>query len=441
MPSYGKSGVPQPSRTEGCEHEDDATHWEKVDRAKLEDLSNRRMMMGVKVMLVASTVLAACTITMRYHVSSMHDQKFVSVLPVYYRAIVLIVLGGWCWGINVQGLDRLHIEYTTLFEQDLSQKVPYRAVYGASAMFSLLLLLNMIAFTQATGIPSTLIPLCLYVSMLLLITWPRPPFLNARYGFLVALQSVLLSPILGVGFGHVIFADLLTSYSKVFADMYSTVCVIVNSSDQHFHPEVLQVCRNDAFGPFVASLPSWLRFFQCLRAYSSERERRHLFNALKYFSAFPVLLFSYLKQSYFTASGPYGVFISQFWIFSLLINSLFSFYWDVYHDWGLGSLTSANWLLRDRLVFPRRWWYYTTLTVDLLLRFTWSLQLSPHWWFAIGGSVGRELQMFVLETLEILRRCLWIFFRCEWQYIVQINKEKVDRTHSRTPHSPEPNPT
>lgn len=35
----------------------------------------------------------------------------------------------------------------------------------------------------------------------------------------------------------------------------------------------------------------------------------------------------------------------------------------------------------------------------------------------------------------ILRRCLWIFFRCEWQYIGQISKEKADR--ARGPHPPE----
>ena len=33
-----------------------------------------------------------------------------SVFPVYYRAIALIVLGGWCWGFNVQGLDKCGFE-------------------------------------------------------------------------------------------------------------------------------------------------------------------------------------------------------------------------------------------------------------------------------------------------------------------------------------------
>lgn len=43
---------------------------------------------------------------------------------------------------------RSHIEYTALFEQDMSQKVSYRAVYGASAMFSLLLLIEHAAYIE-----------------------------------------------------------------------------------------------------------------------------------------------------------------------------------------------------------------------------------------------------------------------------------------------------
>lgn len=58
-------------------------------------------------------------------------------------------------------------------------------------------------------------------------------------------------------------------------------------------------------------------------------------------------------------------------------------------------------LHRDRLVFPRRGWYYATLTVDLLLRFTWSLQLSPHWWFSIGGSEQGDWRDSLWATVVI----------------------------------------
>ena len=87
---------------------------------------------------------------------------------------------------------------------------------------------------------------------------------------------------------------------------------------------------------------------------------------------------------------------------------------------GSAGTSPVRWR-RDRLIYPKRWWYYVAMVADVLGRFTWSLQLSPHWWFL--GSVGRELQMFVLEAVEILRRCMWIFFRCEWQYVHNIGKD------------------
>lgn len=43
----------------------------------------------------------------------------------------------------------------------------------------------------------------------------RAPATGPRQGLLRALSSVLVSPVTGVAFGHVILADLLTSYSKV----------------------------------------------------------------------------------------------------------------------------------------------------------------------------------------------------------------------------------
>uniref|UniRef100_A0A7S1IAN5 EXS domain-containing protein n=1 Tax=Eutreptiella gymnastica TaxID=73025 RepID=A0A7S1IAN5_9EUGL len=397
---------------------------DKMEKSR-DDSSSKQVIRAIKVTLYVSLFLALWSVTMRFQVSPSKADKFVSVFPVYYRAIALLVLGGWCWGFNIQGLDRFHIDYCTLFDMDLSTKITSRTVYCTASLFTVVLLANIVTFTQARGIPSTFIPLCLYISMLLLLCWPKSPFHNARYALLQALQSVMLSPFTGVAFVHVILADLLTSYSKVFADMYGTVCVISNSTDRHFHASILQACRNDPIGPIVASLPSWLRLFQCLKAYSTDGERRHLLNALKYSTAFPVLFFSYLKQG--PSAEAWGPQLSQLWLLSVFVNSLYSFYWDIYYDWGLGSISSSNLLLRDRLVFPKRWWYYATMVTDLLLRFTWSLQLSPHWWFI--GSVGREFKMFVLEAVEIFRRCMWIFFRCEWQHISHPIRE--DKGHPR----------
>lgn len=51
--------------------------------------------------------------------------------------------------------------------------------------------------------------------------------------------------------------------------------------------------------PFVACLPAWFRFAQCLRRYRDTKEAfPHLANAAKYSTTFFVILFSFLHQSY-----------------------------------------------------------------------------------------------------------------------------------------------
>ncbi|KAL8983848.1 MAG: hypothetical protein Q9177_004864, partial [Variospora cf. flavescens] len=57
--------------------------------------------------------------------------------------------------------------------------------------------------------------------------------------------------------------------------------------------------------------------------------------------------------------------------------------------------------------------YYTAIVIDLVLRCTWSLKLSPHLdhWNDLEGSI------FVMELAEVVRRWVWIFFRVEAEWV------------------------
>ena len=65
-------------------------------------------------------------------------------------------------------------------------------------------------------------------------------------------------------------------------------------------------------------------------------------------------------------------------VLALLINTLFSYYWDIVHDWDLGHTDAANTLLRDQLLFRSPSRYYGAMVVNLVLRFSWGLRLSTH---------------------------------------------------------------
>ena len=108
-------------------------------------------------------------------------------------------------------------------------------------------------------------------------------------------------------------------------------------------------------------LPYALRLRQCLLEYwqSGYSSTRPLANALKYFSAFPVIFLSAAQKSLLMDIalekgttidqlhegrwyGEHRVF--RLWLLAVVANSMFSFYWDVAMDWGLALCEIDTWL-------------------------------------------------------------------------------------------------
>jgi len=69
--------------------------------------------------------------------------------------------------------------------------------------------------------------------------------------------------------------------------------------------------------------------------------------------------------------------------------------------------------LRDNLLFRDSLVYYLVIFLNLFLRFTWSLKLSTH----LDTVEELESSVFLIETLEVTRRWVWVFFRVEWEAI------------------------
>jgi hypothetical protein len=178
-----------------------------------------------------------------------------------------------------------------------------------------------------------------------------------------------------------------------------------------------------------------IRLLQCLR--ESSRARAHgkpgfqpMFNALKYASAFPVLIASALLKH---SNGPTRLLgaesnLSNLWAISAIVNSLYSFYWDVKYDWDLTLFSAARndpghpWGLRKECYFKPRGIYYLAILVDLVLRLTWSMKLSTHLYHLSNIEGG----VFLFELFEILRRWMWVFLRVETEWIRQKDSVRDD---------------
>jgi hypothetical protein len=112
-------------------------------------------------------------------------------------------------------------------------------------------------------------------------------------------------------FGDILMADALTSYAKVLGDLFVSLCLFFSRGKSSTgHPD--RGCGGSFIVPVILAIPSLIRLRQCLIEYSRVRRRNwkpgnsadnaaawnHLANALKYASAFPVIIMSAIQRSH-----------------------------------------------------------------------------------------------------------------------------------------------
>ena len=212
-----------------------------------------------------------------------------------------------------------------------------------------------------------------------------------------------------------LFGDALTTLSSVFVDATTIYCtleaVVVGGPPQD--------CRAWIVGPLIQSVPFVIRGWQCFVVFRLSGTRSQLINLLKYVSVLPVIWLSAAKHGssfvHDTADERDYPLLNA-WFVAVIFNTLLSFIWDTWMDWGLGwawpGQTVAP-LLRPKLLLGRPWLYYSSLVFNLVLRMTWSLRLSSHLQQrATGAAFGLFFQL-----LEISRRFVWNFIRVEWECI------------------------
>jgi len=290
----------------------------------------------------------------------------------------------------------------------------------------------------------------------------RDAFLQAIYRCLVAAGD---QP---VHFSDVVLADVFTSYAKVIGDVWLSLCMLLPTGSLLVQPRYAGWPR--WILPTLMSLPYAVRFRQCIIEYrfSGTRIRRPMYNAIKYATAFPVIYLSAAQRLVASDVPVTGSWYNahplfRLWLLAAAINSLYSFWWDVTHDWGfdLLSLGTQHKLvakstlrsppkrlllarkhslsnediedlpaeepakaaisqetprypfgLRPTLLFPLPVYPFAIL-VDLVLRLTWSAKLSSH----LHSKTEGDLLIFWIEMAELVRRWMWLFLRVEWEVV------------------------
>jgi len=336
--------------------------------------------------------------------------------------LVLIVLG-WAFVVKVARETGLNIDHV------LGGRCmpPAHTLYAALTLLCLVLGAHLIHFVASefpglTWRPWLTCNIGLHVALLVLGTMPMPLFFaDSRFSLLKTLHESLIAPCAPVNFWHVIVADYLTSLAKAFADLQSTACItfnIMGAEHGHGYTPTSALwerhnagCADSYINAVMLALPFWWRLMQCLKVYSVTREKKNLWNALKYSTAFPLVAAGALRRHHPSLHHD------RLFILCALVQSSYCYFWDVQMDWGLlvpDSSSALGYRLREPLLVTRRKWVYVLLCVfNFGLRFIWAFSV-------LGYVPGRGGGMFFLEAVEILRRTVWAIFRIEWEVVVKV---------------------
>ncbi|KAF7321803.1 Protein-er retention protein [Mycena kentingensis (nom. inval.)] len=427
--------------------------------------------------------------------TNMSEIPATGTFPLPFRVLVLSGVGIIGWAANLHGLTFLGLGTDAVAALDLRvdaappQHLPphltsppprqpshpaviYNAVYRLFVAYSVWCFLCWTVFRFLTWGDMALVDAFGYIPavgalvvLLALVSPLNTLYKRERDKFIQSIRRCLLGSMDGpVYFADVVFADVFTSYAKVLGDVWLSARMLLPGNTLFQTPADGMWIR--WIMPTIMSLPYLVRLKQCLVEYSlpSNQSRRPLFNALKYATSFPVIYLSaaqrivvselmeekgdaVAKESW---HGEHPLF--RLWLLAAVVNSLYSFWWDVTNDWGLSLLspsdaskekpppprrlllphrTSASeelntpgtptsqrlgqtypFGLRPTLLYPLPV-YPLIVFLNLVLRLTWSIKLSSHLHSKSEGSVV----IFWLEMAEVVRRWLWVFVRVEWEII------------------------
>lgn len=363
--------------------------------------------------------------------------------PLPYRISAAILVGVWCWGLNVKILTNSHIDVGLLVKYSFSKgageldrpRPRHQGVYQFAtglticvltswSLFSLMLGIVYRGISSAPGglLAIDLLPITTLIIVLGAFVFPGRQFHSAgRRRFREIFARILTGNLdIDCRFADILVADALTSYSRVLLDLAVAACMLISGTSSVGVPD-----RTRWSGPLmmlvVLSAPSLIRFRQCAIDFQRTGSKIHLANCAKYASAIPVVVLSAIQRVYKDTSETTGAIsaegLHKMWLFASLVNSVYSFIWDVSQDWGLELMSSPHRYtsagLRSVLALKPANIYYLAIIVDFGLRMLWTMKLTTNW----AGFGDYESGLFVLELLEIFRRGMWVAFRVEKEWV------------------------
>ncbi|KAI8907936.1 EXS family-domain-containing protein, partial [Gorgonomyces haynaldii] len=370
-------------------------------------------------------------------------------VPLHVHLLFFTTISLWSWTLNLYLLNIWGVNSKRLLQESTSwYQSMIQSLMDICVLFSIMCILLALS-VNLEDLVEWISLSCYILGFAFLFNPTKSLYHRERQLLLQCLYRSVFEGINSQVFlSDVILCDILTSFSRVIGDMPLVMQDLFFPQDSPFHPSSPWSENHqpnfisDMIVLLCLSSPYLFRLRQCLaeaRQSKGIHKTRHILNAIKYFSAFPVMLSSFflgqLRQMYAPTMRQSDherlVHIEStmhqsvtLWAVFACINSLYSLYWDIYMDWQLGNVSKAY--LRSKLHFRPKIVYYLAILGDLVLRFVWTLkipmlyQLVSHWTFQTEtGLVSQNVSRFdmTLITLELFRRWMWVFFRLERDWV------------------------
>ena len=394
---------------------------------------------GQVLPIILLLVLWSVLIALTWHTYLGHYDWLVLLRVV--RSPLLIVSYSYLIAINMKVWAVARIDYVTIFRFHSSTaptpKYAFRAASGFMAVFSGIVAGYLLLSAWVYNTEGMLVAVGVIMWALLVMFSLNPVDIfcrSGRYALIKSLGRTILAPLFKVQFGDGWLGDQLVSLVIVFLDLEYFFCYCICASKSGPVTALdASVCTSNVhfIRPIITVLPTTWRFFQCLRGYIDTKNSLHLWNAGKYFTTYPVVVFATAYQpQHFSLYSVFNNFtfdnsswVVFFWLLSSLLNATYCFIWDVVFDWKLVQFAERKHVCYQSLkcwtphyrrscLFMQPW-YLLAIAIDLIFRFLWTLKIS----LAVAWRVNSDLIFTALNFAEFFRRFVWNFLRVELQWI------------------------
>ncbi|XVF42966.1 hypothetical protein PTKIN_Ptkin02bG0002300 [Pterospermum kingtungense] len=372
-------------------------------------------------LLAGYIIMAHLTGMYRRHPDSIYMETAYPVLSMFSLLFLHIFL----YGCNIFMWKKARINYSFIFELAPTKELKYRDVFlicttAMTAVVGIMFVHLSLVTKGYSHAHVQAIPGFLLLIFLLLLVCPFNIFYqSSRYRFLRVTRNIILSPLYKVVMLDFFMADQLCSQVPMLRNLEYVACYYITGS---YKTQDYGYCmrakhyRDLAYA--VSFLPYYWRAMQCARRWFDEGQTNHLVNLGKYVSA---MLAAGTKVAYEKER-------SMGWLCLVVVMSsaatVYQLYWDFVKDWGLLQLNSNNPWLRNELMLRRKFIYYFSMGLNLVLRLAW-LQTVIHSSFE---HVDYRVTGLFLAALEVIRRGLWNFYRLENEHLNNAGKFRAVKT-------------